>query len=149
MPAPRWTRHRVCPIDMGKLRAFSLGVLVVALALGIAQNQGLLQPAQQQLQALLEVPAVAAAVDRLRSLPLVQSLLPLLPAGAQAGCPCGVGGRVCSGLEALQWELQVQRHRTASALPARNRAAQSSIMCLVAGSGRERRQHGQPPQPGF
>ena len=66
------------------LRALSLGVLVLALAIAVGQHQGLIPP--ERLQAVLEQPAVARAVDRLRSLPLVQRLYGALP----AGCSCGV-----------------------------------------------------------
>lgn len=80
---------------MKTLRALSLGVLMLALAVGVAQHQGLIQPAHlQQLRAfqgrLLAQPAVAATVDRLRtSLPW---LLYLLPSGGNdaASCTCGV-----------------------------------------------------------
>ena len=65
------------------LRALSVGVLVVALAIAVGQHQGLIQ--SEQLQGVLQRPAVARAVDRLRSLPLVQRLY-----GPAPGCSCGV-----------------------------------------------------------
>lgn len=68
---------------MRLLSLLSAGVFLVALAIALAQNNGLVQPGQ--LRDLLQ-PSVAAAVDRLRTLPLLHSLLPEL----QAGCSCGV-----------------------------------------------------------
>ena len=65
------------------LRALSVGVLVVALAVAVGQHQGLIQ--SEQLQGVLQRPAVARAIDRLRSLPLVQRLY-----GPAPGCSCGV-----------------------------------------------------------
>lgn len=67
---------------MRLLSLLSAGVFLVALAIALAQNNGLVQPGQ--LRDLLQ-PSVAAAVDRLRTLPLLHSLLPEL----QAGCSCG------------------------------------------------------------
>ena len=65
------------------LRALSVGVLVVALAIAVGKHQGVIQSAH--LQGVLQQPAVARAVDRLRSLPLVQRLY-----GPAPGCSCGV-----------------------------------------------------------
>lgn len=69
------------------LKALTAGVLLLAVALGVAQNRGLIpQDRLHQLQGdLLQQPAVAAAVARLRSVSWLEGLLP-----AQAGCACGV-----------------------------------------------------------
>lgn len=68
------------------LRALSLGVLVVAISIA-AVHKGLVQPPPQLQEWLQQQPALAAALDRLRSVPAFQSILP--PA-ADPGCSCGV-----------------------------------------------------------
>lgn len=80
------------------LRALTAGVLLLAVALGVAQHRGLIpQDRLHQLQGgLLQQPAVAAAVAYLRSLPWLEGLLPGLP--AHAGCACGVSVNGAMGL---------------------------------------------------
>ncbi|KAI3432253.1 hypothetical protein D9Q98_003814 [Chlorella vulgaris] len=64
---------------MLRLRTLSLGVVLVALSLALAQKRGLIQPVD-----LLQQPAVSHVVDRLRRLPILHSLLPAAP----PSCSC-------------------------------------------------------------
>lgn len=85
------------PMGSRLLRA-ALAALLVALAIGVAQKQGLIEQRHlHQLHLLrgrlLEVPAVAAAADRLRG--LFPQLGALLPRPGEPGCSCGVSG--CCG----------------------------------------------------
>ncbi len=78
------------------LRA-ALAALLVALAIGVAQQQGLIEQRHlHQLHLLrgrlLQQPAVAAAVDWLRA--LFPGLGALLPRPGEPGCSCGVSGRL-------------------------------------------------------
>lgn len=85
------------------LRALSAAVLVLALAISVAQNRGLIEPRHlhhlHRLQgAALRQPAVAAAVDRLRAVPWLASLLAPV---TEPGCSCQVGSGKPEALSAL------------------------------------------------
>lgn len=86
---------------MGRLlKQLTFAVLLVALAIGVAQNRGLIEPRHlHQLHLLrgrlLQQPAVAAAVDRLRV--LFPGLGALLPRPGEPSCSCGVSGAHVGG----------------------------------------------------
>ena len=73
------------------LRTLSLAVLVVALAIAVAQQRGLVAPGQL-VGGLLQHPAVGGALRRLRAVPLLQTLL---PGPVDAPCSCTVRRAAC------------------------------------------------------
>ena len=75
---------------MGALKRLSVGVVLLALAIAVAQKQGLMPDQLDALHGrLLQQPVVAAAVGHLRALPWLDALLSRPSAG---GCSCGVSG---------------------------------------------------------